>query len=92
MHPMQFEDHVPGRVLVNSTDCPEQTAVGPVRVADCGGPTFTTVDAVPGQAPTEVNVMVWDPEPAVFEKKKPVFWLMQGPQLAVHDPKGGVVL
>jgi hypothetical protein len=36
--------------------------------------------------------MVWDPEPAVFEKKKPVFWLMHGPQLAVHDPKGGVVL
>jgi hypothetical protein len=53
---------------------------------------MTTVEAVPGHAPTEVKVMVCDPEPAVFEKKYPVFWLIHRPQLAVQDPKGGVVL
>ena len=36
--------------------------------------------------------MVCDPEPAVFEKKNPVFWLIHVPQLALHDPNEGVEL
>jgi hypothetical protein len=92
MQPMQFDVQVPGKVLVNWAEPPEHTAEGPLRAAVWGGPTFTTVEAVPGQAPTVVNVMVCEPEPAEFEKKNPVFWLMQVPQLAVQAPKAGVEL